>query len=188
MPPLYRGNVRFAKQSGSAADANSANSGVQFRGSAPCIGEGYARSRRPSRRQRADRLGFHPAVEAAEPMQEGLSLDRDYEMREGRERTVARGRHRSRRANRRSSWLALAGNGAELVPGWLSDLQSAFVSLFPFAEPKSAVILDLALRSRKRFADMAARGPSQRVFAVTKRRLPDTCRTPFRAYRTPFSP
>jgi hypothetical protein len=69
-------------------------------------------------------------------MQEALSLDRDYEMRESREGTAAgEDRHRSRRASRRS-WSALTGEEPELIPHWLSDLQSASVSLFPFAEPK----------------------------------------------------
>lgn len=48
--------------------------------------------------------------------------------------------------------------GPGTVPACLSGFQSTSVSLFPFAEPKFAVIFDSALQSRKRFADMTAKG------------------------------
>jgi hypothetical protein len=95
-------------------------------------------------------------------------------MRESREGTVAEGdRRQGCRASRRS-WSALAGNGAELVPDCLSDLQSASVSLFPFAEPKFAVIFDLALGSRN---DLRTWPPWGRV-SVYLRSRKGACRTP----------
>lgn len=66
------------------------------------------------------------------------------------------------------NWSTLLRAVPGPVPACLSDLPSTSVSLFPFAEPKSAAISDLALRSRKRFADMAAKGPSQSAIAVAK--------------------